>query len=168
MLKRTALIAVAGLCGILTACAPSANGGAERAISEVAGRSILFSDYPQPGKTYLSFSSAHGFQVNYLTAGGQAYLWYPGNSVILPEDYKRDVVAGRQALCWRHRRNTYNPVTKQRGGAFACTPLDMARKTIVAEVSGDPFKLASGTLPYRLDRCTAPDVFRFDREKYRC
>ncbi|GAA6181268.1 hypothetical protein NBRC116594_27060 [Shimia sp. NS0008-38b] len=137
-------------------------------MAEVSARNIAFPKYPQPGKTYLSFSGAHGYQVNYIAAGGKAWLWYPGNSRGVPEEYKQDVVRDTKALCWRHPSKSYNPVTKQSGGRFACQSLETARKTVVAELSGDPFQLATGKVPYPLKRCTAPDAFVFDRDRFGC
>ena len=166
---RATLSCAATLCA-LAACdlgdAPST--ARQAAIADVAARENRFPDYPRAGRTYLSFSQAHGFQVNYLASSGRAWLWYPGNSAALPELYTRDVVNGRQALCWQHPAASYNPVTGQRGGAVACTPLEFAQRTIVAVLPGDPFGLASGAVPYRLDRCTAPTAFKFDRAAFRC
>ena len=138
------------------------------AVADVAARPLTFPNYPQPGNTYLSFSKAHGFQVNYLATGGKAWLWYPGNQRGVPEEYKRDVVAGQQALCWRHPSSSYNPVTRTPGGKFACQSLALSQKTIVAKLAGDPFRLASGKVPYRLNRCKAPKAFRFERAAIGC
>lgn len=156
------------LCVTLAGCAPEPQGDGPTAAKEVSKRTILFPNYPQAGRTYLSFSSAHGFQVNYLGQGGASKLWYPGNRIVLDENYKRDVISGTQVLCWRHGEDTYNPVIKTRGGNFACMPLDLSRKTIVAELVGDPFKLTTGALPYRLKRCAAPAEFTFDRIRFGC
>ena len=152
-------IAVAG-CHATTGTEPSA-------VQEVMSRPVTFADYPRPGRTYLSFSSAHGFQVNYL-GNGRAWLWYPGNAAVVPEEWKKDVVAGQQALCWRHPANSYNPVTRTPGGGYACESLSLARRTIVAALDGDPFNLQSGAVPYRLQRCKAPAEFGHGPPPARC
>ncbi|MFN3208836.1 MAG: hypothetical protein ACE369_07515 [Roseovarius sp.] len=141
---------------------------AQAAIAEVSRRPISFPDYPAPGTTYLSFNKAHGFQVNYIAAGGRAWLWYPGNHMALPEDWRLDTVQGIRAICFRHPRNSRNPVTATRGGDYQCQAIELSQKTIVAKLSGDPFNLRSGEVPYRSSRCTAPDAFSFDRDRYRC
>lgn len=168
MLKTWGRLTGLAVCATLMGCASAPQSNGPVVVDEVSARTISFPNYPQAGRTYLSFSSAHGFQVNYLAAGGDAYLWYPGNRNVVPENYKRDVIAGQQALCWRHPRQSYNPVTKQTGGKYACMPLDLSRKTIVAELVGDPYKLASGNLPHPLKRCVAPAAFRFDRARFGC
>ena len=137
-------------------------------VQEVMARDNIFPSYPQPDRTYLSFSSAHGFQVNYLRADGRAWLWYPGNSVGVPEEYETRTVNGTKAICWRHPSDSYKPVTRQHGGEFVCTPLELAQKANVAVLRGDPFSLASGKVPYRLDRCKAPEEFNFDRNRFGC
>ena len=138
------------------------------AIAEVSSRENRFPNYPQPNTTYLSFSRAHGFQVNYLAAQGKAWLWYPGNLRGVPEEYKRDEVSGQDVICWRHPPNSYNPVTHTKGGSFACQNLMLSQRTIVAALTGDPFSLQTGRVPYPLKRCTAPAQFLFDRINISC
>ncbi|SLN49347.1 hypothetical protein TRL7639_02733 [Falsiruegeria litorea R37] len=140
----------------------------QSAIAEVSARNVAYPDYPKAGMTYLSFSSAHGFQVNLIGSDGRAWLWYPGNSAGVPELYKLDQINGIQALCWAHPGNTYNPVTQTPGGGYKCEELKLARKTIVSSLRGDPFNLASGRVPYKLDRCSAPQAFDFNRTRFRC
>lgn len=127
-----------------------------------------FPNYPQVNRTYLSFDFSHGFQVNYLGPDGKAWLWYPGNRSGVPEDYKTDTIAGNKAICWRHPSNSYNPVTKRSGGPFRCTELLLSQKRVVSELPGDPYSLRSGKVPYILNRCTAPEAFQFDRERFGC
>lgn len=137
-------------------------------IDSVNSRENQFPGYPQPNNTYLTFSKAHGFQVNYIAHNQRSWLWYPGNRKGVPEIYKRDTLGGRPVLCWKHPNNSYNPVTRKQGGNFACEDLGLAQKTVVAYLPGDPFRLASGTVPYRLKRCTAPKAFNFNRAKISC
>lgn len=136
------------------------------AISDITDRTIAFPDYPEPEKTYLSFSQAHGFQVNYIGTGGRAFLWYPGNARAVPEEWYVD--QARRAVCWRHPQGSYNPVTRQVGGAFACQDLVFSQKTIVAELPGDVFSLATGAVPYRRGKCEAPAGFDFDERRFSC
>lgn len=163
-----ARLVVAALCAALAGCAPPVQYDVQSAIAEVNSRTVQFKDYPKAGTTYLSFSGAHGFQVTHLAAGGTTYLWYPGNLGGLMGDYKRDTVGGHDVMCWRYGPKTYNPVTKTRGGQFDCQEMEFTRKTIVAQLSGDPFNLTSGRVPYPMARCTAPREFSFDRDKFTC
>ena len=147
---------------------PQSGAGTNSAITEVAARQNRFPTYPRPGTTYLSFSAAHGFQVNYLAPRGKAWLWYPGTARGMPEEYKTDTVAGRDVICWRHPSDSYNPVTGTRGGRFACQGLALSQRTIVAALPGDPFALKTGRVPYALQRCVAPPEFSFDRDAFSC
>jgi len=161
--------ALAALVLLASACSNSQSlSSTETAISEVNSRENRFPSYPQPNTTYLSFSSAHGFQVNYIAPQGKAWLWYPGNQRVVPEEYKQDIVSGQEAICWRHPSNSYNPVTQASGGAFACQSLALTQRTIVAALPGDPFSLETGTVPFPLERCIAPVQFSFDRNKISC
>jgi len=166
---RHALLTLAALM-LVASCAGTSipvSGSSKDAVTEVIERPNSFPSYPQAGKTYLSFSRGHGFQVNYL-AKGRAWLWYPGNTTVVPEEWKTDTISGTKAICWRHPSDSYNPVTRKSGGSYACESMSLAQKTIVASLSGDPFNLRSGAVPYRLDRCDAPEEFTFDRATFGC
>jgi hypothetical protein len=64
------------------------------------------------GYTNMSHDAGHGTQVEYLSPGGSAWLWYPGNSVILPGKWKRS----GENICFAYTANSYNPVTGHKGG----------------------------------------------------
>ncbi|MCV6585424.1 MAG: hypothetical protein OIF47_07800, partial [Marinibacterium sp.] len=152
---------------LLAACdTPQAPSGVADAILEVISRNVAVPSYPKGGNTYLSFSHAHGFQVNYLATDGTGSLWYPGRAKAVPETWRLD--RSRDALCWTHPPSSSNPVTKQKGGTEHCERMFVASRTVIASLKGDPFDLASGEVPYRLDKCTAPDAFQFDRKRYAC
>lgn len=154
---------------LLVACSQNTSNTSEsrkEAILELQSREVLFPNYPQSGKTYLYFDLAHGFQANFLS-NGDAWLWYPGNVVIIQEVYRQESASGQPVLCWKHSSNTSNPVTGRRGG-IACEPLESARKSVVAVLNGDPFNLRTGIAPYKLPRCKSPDRFKFDRKRFRC
>ena len=171
VLKVRVVVALACMCATLLACAtisPDRGVDIQSVIREVESRPLTFSDYPQPGQTYLSFSQAHGFQVTYIASRNLSWLWYPGNATALQGQYKLDVIRGLNAICWRYASNTRNPVLNTSGGSFACQELDLSRKSIVARLRGDPFRLASGRVLYRLERCSAPTKFQFDRTQFRC
>lgn len=123
-----------------------------------------FSDYPVVGNTYLSFDPQHGFQVSYFATPDQSWLWYPRNARGVAEAWKIDGAL----ICYRSAPNTYNPVTKQRGGDFDCTPASLERRQVVAQLPGDPFTLAKGTVPYPRPKCEAPAEFSFDRSLIKC
>lgn len=167
MLSRRFLAVLIGLSAlVLFGC----GGGQSEssAIREVVVRENSYASYPEAGRTYLSFSKAHGFQVNFIGAGGQAWLWYPGNRAGLRELWKRDRIRGTDALCWKHPSGTYNPVTQTEGGKFVCERRATAQRAVVADLPGDPFNLRSGKVPYRLEKCSAPLAFDFDRARFRC
>lgn len=143
-----------------------------RCSSGAVNRRATITDYPQPAHTYLTFSSpkqagfrsGHGFQVTHFNGDGQVWLWYPGNDRPLAGEWKLE----GDKICFRYSSNSYNPVTKTRGGAFKCTSLRGIQTRVISQLQGDPFRLSSGAIPYVLDKCDAPEPFRFDREEIRC
>ncbi len=174
MLRACVLSVVLALAGCMTEPVASDRVQSSPALSaaaataEVQARQNRFASYPQPDMTYLSFSHAHGYQVNYLGADGRAWLWYPGNRRGVAEDFQLSYAWGEKVICWRHPSNSYNPVTKKKGGDYACESLNLAQRATVAALKGDVFELKSGAVPYRLDRCLAPEAFDFDRSKFGC
>lgn len=99
------------------------------------------------GYTNLYYDAGHGVQVEYLTTDGKSFLWYPGNSVILPGRWKTE---GRD-VCFAYGANTYNPVTGNSGGSWECTPARAFWAGVVERVEGDPLGLASRKrVPFRL------------------
>lgn len=89
-------------------------------------------------KTQQSFSPGHGMQIEYLAADGATWLWYPGNTKVLPGQWKTEGAD----LCFRYGKNTYNPVTKHKGDGWECAPLKVYNQTIVTSTKGDIFGLA--------------------------
>jgi len=96
-------------------------------------------------KTRVSFSPGHGTQVSYMNSEGAIFLWYPGNTVVLPGRWRiEEVTVAKQphaALCFQYGANTYNPVTKERGSKWNCLPADLWARTTVDRADGDVFGL---------------------------
>ena len=107
------------------------------------------------GKTNMTSDPGHGTQVEYLQAGGGAFLWYPGNKVVLPGHWK--MVAGTSAqpaqICFRYGPNTYNPVTHVYGDVWECERVAVYAAVLAEQAKGDVFGLAHrSTVPFVLQR----------------
>src|SRR3954465_1939640 len=89
------------------------------------------------GVTNMTHSTGHGTQVEYVAEGGKTYLWYPGNTKILKGQWKVE----DDNMCFAYGANSYNPVTKQRGG-WECEPVRAYQGGIAEQVTGDPMGLA--------------------------
>lgn len=142
-MRLALMLAVVVLAGCQTSPAPDPDAG---------------KTYPTAGNTYLTHSPQHGYQVNYI-AQGRAWLWYPGNQRAVPEKWRQKTIAGDVFICWTHPANTYNPVLQLPGGDEMCVPRAPARRRVVSVLPGDVFDLASGRVPYVLNRDKAPDQF---------
>ena len=105
------------------------------------------------GYTLVYYGSSHGTQVEYYLETGVSFLWYPGNTVILRGDWKVERGSNRQNnLCHRYPTNSYNPVTKVRGGNWECSNLAVQQNDIQNRIVGDPFDLRSGKVPFVFER----------------
>jgi hypothetical protein len=98
-------------------------------------------------QTVRSYTKQHGNQISYKDAQGNSYLWYPENKKILKGQWKieRQNVGGQDmtVICYNYGQNTYNPVTKKRGGVFRCQPIWLSVATISEKAEGDIFNLSS-------------------------
>lgn len=120
--------------------------------------------------TALHYDSGHGTQVEYMSADGHAFLWYPGNRSVVPGEWH--IRIGSEAwgpgdesrnelgpnafiqrhrafpfestlyLCFRYGRNTYNPVMNMRGGNWECAISEPLSHWEEITYAGDLFGLA--------------------------
>jgi len=117
-------------------------------------------------KTRVSFTEGHGTQIAYMNSTGGVFLWYPGNPIVVRGRWRMEEVTVKNltsvALCFQYGTDTYNPVTKQRGGKWACLPADIWARGTVDGADGDVFGLErrGGAVPFRLskERTTIADL----------
>lgn len=171
--RRRWTAALAGLAaiGLLAACVsprtptPSLPPGGKR----LTITSEMVEEYLS-NKTRRSWDPAHGVQVEYTSADGRAYLWYPGNKLILAGrwktlEYDANVPApdGPRSLkqfkvCFDYGPNTYNPATGHAGG-WECTHFVNLLFSGGPSRSGDVFGLAKRkTPPFILDKTEKPSL----------
>lgn len=102
------------------------------------------------GATYKSYSKAHGTQVEFLAANGSAFLWYPGNRVLVVGRWEtRDFDSPYSPdMCFKYGGNTYNPVTKTVGGNWTCRHGRGFIRQANGIVRNDIFDLQSGRIPF--------------------
>lgn len=102
-------------------------------------------------KTIRSYDRGHGNQVEFIARDGTVWLWYPGNAIVLPGEWKTQPLSasGGTSLCFRYGTNTRNPVTGVVGAVWQCSDgADWLRDTPEI-VDGDPLKLRR-TRPFEL------------------
>jgi len=101
------------------------------------------------GYTQMMRDSQHGTQIEYLSEGGKAFLWYPGNASILEGRWKRQGAD----ICFAYGENTYNPATGHVGGGWECMPFDLYWRVVEERMPGDIFSLQGrGAVPFKLER----------------
>lgn len=127
-------------------------------ITEAQARAAL------SNKTSLSLSPGHGPQIEYASADGRVYLWYPGNNVVLSGEWEvRKANYSRRTTkvdgsvtefsaplaldCFRYGGNTYNPVTRTRGNKWECQASGVSKASRVEIADGDIFGLSQRAEP---------------------
>lgn len=100
-------------------------------------------------QTILHYGPGHGTQVEYMGANGKTYLWYPGNRVILPGQWKLQggTKANPAQICFKYGPNTYNPYTGVYGSVWECEPMSVYRSTSIEQADGDIFGLSTRSKP---------------------
>jgi hypothetical protein len=107
------------------------------------------------GVTFVHYDRGHGTQVEYMAKNGKTYLLYPGNKVVVRGTWKLDRTAKKDVfnLCFKYPDNSYNPITKQRGGGWECQPAGFSLTDVVDSVDGDVLGLAkSERVPFVLSK----------------
>jgi hypothetical protein len=100
-------------------------------------------------RTMMMRDSHHGDQFEFLSNNGHTWLWYPGNETLVRGDWKAD----GSNICFRYGANAYNPVTKQQGGKWECTPFSNWKPRALAAYRGDIFDLSQReAVPCVLDK----------------
>ncbi len=113
-------------------------------VASVSDRTIV---YYQPG---------HGVFIEFTSADGRLFMWYPRNSRVVNGTWGLRDFDGPK-LCYKYL-NSVHGVT----GEYEPTECIPPSQKLVAEFvldsrSGDPFGLAKGTLPYRKTPFDIPD-----------
>jgi hypothetical protein len=99
-------------------------------------------------KTIMFYDQSHGTQIAYFGSNAVEALWYPGNTRVVFGGWR--VSPDEKSICFKYQTNSYNPVTKRRGGTWECSPVKLHSQRIVQELDGDVFGLASGQVPFSL------------------
>jgi hypothetical protein len=114
-----------------------------------------------PGKTYRTWDPSHGSQISYVGPRGLwAFLWYPGNDVVVPSRWQLASVAGQPGKCQLWPEGTHNPTRPGPGNVECSTQARWAGK-VVEVANGDIFGLAHDPgrryqVPFRLPREPLP------------
>jgi hypothetical protein len=102
-------------------------------------------------RTFLTHGP-HGTQIEYHDKSGISHLWYPGNSSGVPARWKVEMESNGHDICWKYPSRSYNPLTQKLGGSWGCSPDRFYFPKVVQIIGGDPFRLHTGRIPFRLPR----------------
>ncbi|MBV2358226.1 hypothetical protein KUH32_00425 [Thalassococcus sp. CAU 1522] len=107
------------------------------------------------GTTVKFDGRGHGTQIEYFHPDGTAHLWYPGNTIAVPSEWKVQAGSapnGGAVICFRYPKSSYNPVVRQYGGRWECRPGPLFSSDITAIIRGDEFALRTGRIPRIMPR----------------
>jgi hypothetical protein len=119
------------------------------------------------GRTIMTGDAQHGWQVEYTSPEGQAFLWYPGNERLAVGRWRvttssREITGKtyRTAeVCFSYPEGR-NPATGAGPGQEECENAWFAMGNSVFSSSewrsGDPFHLAGGVMPYKRAKTDKP------------
>lgn len=125
---------VLGGCGIAEMVHPLNYGTGKEVEQRIAERTFLFR------------GMGHGNQIEYYRADGTAFLWYPGNKIVLKGHWMVDEYngpkIGNNRICFLYGPNTYNPITKTPGTEWECVSAGALVVDAKDEAEGDYLGLA--------------------------
>jgi hypothetical protein len=123
-----------------------------------ASGKVIYSSPARPIK-------GHGTQIEYASADGKVYLWYPGNQVVLGGQWRvetRSMDIGDKSAprpldvtytCFRYDTTGRNPMTGETGLDWSCNATLFYKKNITESANGDVFGLSRRRMPpFVLDR----------------
>lgn len=140
---------IIGLCTLLTACVEPTEDVALSPEQQAAQaeKKALYSS-PDRLRAFLQDTTVktwireHGTQIEYHSTDGRTWLVYPGNTRSVQGEWKIQPAGKTSQICYRYGKNTYNPVTGQKGGKFHCKPAWLFLNDRTAQaVDGDVLKL---------------------------
>jgi hypothetical protein len=138
------------LLAVLFTCLASVGAHAQRNVIDLAQTKAIIAD-----KTIMSYDRGHGTQVEFIAPNGKTYLLYPANKAIMKGDWKleRTDKPGVFSLCFRYPGNSYNPVTRSRGGNWDCQLAGFYLTGLAEIVPGDVLGLSRrAQVPFVLAR----------------
>lgn len=159
---RSAALALAclGLAGCVSAEERSANEAKVLAARDDAGlrpiRKRMSLDEAKAvfvGKTRNVTAANYGSQISYMAPDGAAYLWFPGNSMVVRGRWALRETGGasptrlpesQASLCFDYGPNTVNAWSRQRGGE-SCVPAEILARLTFEGTEGDVFGLSRST-----------------------
>ena len=135
LIARTALDPVARSQRLEEIAAMSPQQQADAMIAAVTDRTIIY------------YQRGHGVYVEYTSADGRLFMWYPRNGGVVRGTWGLRDIDG-PVLCYQYR-NAVHGVT----GEYEpneCIPPDqkLLGEAMLDSRSGDPFGLAKGVIPY--------------------
>lgn len=92
-------------------------------------------------RTAHTFSPTFGNQIEYTSADGRAYLWFPGNTAILVGEWR---LRGSERVCFRYPAVSINASTGVAGGEWECSHVSSWLLHRKASWSGDVYNLERG------------------------
>ncbi len=98
-------------------------------------------------RTIIYYQKGHGVYVEYTSADGRLFMWYPRNGGVVRGTWGLRTMGGPK-LCYQYR-NAVHSVTGEYEPDECISPEQMLNgEAVLDSRSGDPFGLAKGTIPY--------------------
>lgn len=127
---------------------------------------VLRSAFPEAGYTYATSSPNRDLRIEYYGEDGGVYFWVPDRSSPITGTWRKD---GRRGFCLSNKptatiaNEEKTEITKERCFQHA------QKWQIISQVQGDPFRLASGSIPYfDLTRCRLPEPMKLVPISWSC
>ncbi|MFT3690295.1 hypothetical protein [Paenirhodobacter sp.] len=125
------------------------------------GRPVLDLQAPRPGYTYATDRGP--IQIEYFDPNGRSWLWFPGNLLAVPGEYRYQVAfpraggPGEVAAVEFRYPSTSRGMDGRPGGSWEPAMIRGYQNGVVSVAKGDVFRLSRGLVPYVRRSCDLPD-----------
>lgn len=98
-------------------------------------------------RTIIYYQQGHGVYVEYTSADGRLFMWYPRNGGVVRGTWGLRTMDGPR-LCYQYRNAVHGVTGEYEPNECIAPGQKLVGASVLASRSGDPFGLAQGTIPY--------------------
>lgn len=98
-------------------------------------------------RTIIYYQHGHGVYVEYTSADGRLFMWYPRNGGVVRGTWGLRTLNG-PVLCYQYRNAVHGVTGEYEPNECIAPEQKLLGEEVLDSRSGDPFGLAKGTIPY--------------------
>ena len=98
-------------------------------------------------RTIIYYQQGHGVYVEYTSADGYLFMWYPRNGGVVRGTWGLQSFSGPR-LCYQYRNSVHGVTGEYEPNECIPPEQKLVGESVLDSRSGDPFGLSKGMIPY--------------------